>query len=126
MIATYETDLLCRRPDANGDYMLGAGDVGFATGQEAMRLVLDTRIRSCAGEWWEGDDDAIPWMTEIIGALIPENRLEEIDLLIVARIQDTVGVLDVSNVESSLVNRKYQFSCTVATVYGDVPLEVSI
>lgn len=125
MQATYETELRCRRLDENGDVMFGAGDAGFVYGLEAMVQVLKTRIASIAGEWWEGDDEStIPWMTEIVGEMLPAGRDEEISLMIVDRITDTVGVLDVEDVECEVVDRHLRFSCTANTVYGEVPVEV--
>ena len=125
MQATYETELRCRRLDENGDVMFGAGDAGFVYGLEAMALVLKSRIASNPGEWWEGDDDStIPWMTEIVGEMLPAGRDEEISLMIIDRITDTVGVLGVEDVECEVENRHLRFSCTVSTVYGEVPVEV--
>ena len=125
MEATYETDLKYRRFDKDGDVTFGAGDAGFVYGVDAMAQVLKTRIASIAGEWWEGDDEStIPWMTEIIGEMVPEGRAEEISLMIIDRITDTVNVLDVQDVEYAIENRKFRFSCMVNTVYGQVPMEV--
>lgn len=124
MNATYETQLLCRAVDENGDMVFGAGDAGFVNGAEAMDQVIKTRLAAGAGEWWEGDDTAIPWFSEVLGSMIRENRVSEIDLLVVNRLLDTVGVTGVDNIQSSITGRQYHFSCTAHTVHGDV--EVSI
>lgn len=125
MNAAYETNLVVRATDANGDMIIGIGDSVLITGREAMSQVIRTRLAAGNGEWWEGDAGAIPWHTDVIGAMLRENRLRELDLMVVNRIMDTVGVTGVDDVRSSIANRTYHFSCTVHTVYGDVTAEVT-
>ena len=125
MQAQYETQLLYRRMDEDGDIVFGAPGNGFIDGQNAMLQVLKTRIAACEGEWWEGDDTAIPWFTDVLGSMSIQDVIDEIDLMVVNRIMDTVGVNSVSDINSYVENRVYHFSCKVSTVYGEVDLEVS-
>lgn len=126
MIAQYTTNLKYRRLDENDDMMFGHGDADFLYGLEAMRQVIQTRLKAVRDEWWEGDPTALPWTTEIIGARTSQFQKDEIDLMIIERLMDTVGVNSVSDIESSFYNRHYSFSCKVQTVYGETTGEVSI
>lgn len=125
MLSTYDTQLIYRAEDENGDMVFGAGDAGFIDGSDAMSQVLKTRLAAGDGEWWEGDSGAIPWFTDILGSMIRDGRKADIDLLVIARITDTVNVTGVADIKSEIVNRQYRFRCTVHTVYGDVTAEVS-
>lgn len=125
MNATYATQLVYRREDENGDMVFGAGEEGFIEADKAMSQVLKTRLAAGAGEWWEGDDTAIPWFTGVLGSMCREGRKDEIDLLVINRIMDTVNVIGIDDIKSEIVNRQYRFSATVHTVYGDVTAEVN-
>lgn len=124
MIAQYETQLKYRKVDENGDMLFGGGAADFIEGAAAMEQVIKTRLAAAEGEWWEGDDGALPWFTEIIGNTLTPDKVAEIDLMVIGRIMDTVGVNSVSDIDSGVENRKYHFSCIAHTIYGDVPVEV--
>lgn len=126
MESTYETNLMYRKRDANGDMIWGHGSNDYLTGLEAMAEVIRSRLQAIRGEWWEGDETALPYYDEIITAYQTEQNRAIIDLMIIERIMDTRGVLSVENVSSSLENRKYVFKCDVNTVYGTTPAEVTL
>ena len=126
MQAQYETKLIYRKLDENGDYVWGNGMNDMLSGQDAMRQVIQTRLRAIQGEWWEGDSTALPYFTEMIGAPANMTRIRKTDLLIIARLMDTIRVTNVTDFESSYQNRGYQCSCNVHTVYGNITAEVSL
>lgn len=127
MLAQYETQLKYRKIDENGDMVFGeTGDSGFLESSEAMAQVLKTRLAACEDEWWEDDPGALPWFTEILGSMVSQGRVDEIDLMVIERIMSTVGVNSVSNIESYVKDRHYYFTCTAHTVHGDVPVEVNV
>lgn len=126
MLAQYETQLKYRKMGKDGDAVFGSEGSVFLEGAEAMAQVLKTRLAACEGEWWEGDDGALPWFTGILGSMVAKGRVDEIDLMVVDRIMSTVGVNSVSNIVSGVKDRHYSFTCTAHTVYGDVPVEVSV
>ena len=126
MIAQYNTQLKYRRVVENGDMVFGTGSSDFKEGADAMEQVLKTRLGACENEWWEGDPGAIPWFSEVLGRMVTQEQIDEIDLLIIDRIMDTVGVNSVSGIESGVEDRHYHFTCTAHTVHGDVPVEVNI
>lgn len=125
MDAQYETQLKYRRLDDGDDMLFGANGTGFLEGLPAMRQVLQTRLRAIAGEWWEGDDGALPYMTEYVGAIPTQAKRNALDLMVVERILDTRGVISVDNIKSGYSNRHYHFTCDVSTVYGTTQAEVS-
>lgn len=127
MKAQYETNLVCRAMDEDGDMRFGEGQNGQLHTLDAMKQVLKTRLGAVAGEWWEGDEGAIPYFDgNVLGAIANDKTKDAIDLLVINRIMDTVGVTGVSNVESSIENRRYHFTCSVQTVYGTTTAEVSL
>lgn len=120
----YETQLKYRRMDEDGDMLFGHGEQDFKTDLEAISQVIKTRLAAVEDEWWEGDIGALPYFTEILGMASTEENRAAVDLMIINRIMDTVGVLSVSDVESSTENRHYRFACKVQTVYGETAAEV--
>lgn len=126
MLAQYTTNLKYRKLDENGDMIFGHGDNDFLYGLEAMAQVVQTRLKAIYQEWWEGDETALPWFTDILGARAFSLKKDEIDLMVIERLMDTIGVVSVSDIESSFSNRHYSFSCKVQTVYGETTAEVSI
>ena len=126
MLAQYTTNLKYRKLDENGDMIFGHGDNDFLYGLEAMAQVVQTRLKAIYQEWWEGDETALPWFTDILGARASSLKKDEVDLMVIERLMDTIGVVSVSDIESSFSNRHYSFSCKVQTVYGETTAEVSI
>ena len=121
--AKYTENLTYRKLDENGDYMIGVqGEM--LTGLQAIAQAIKTRLREIRGEWWEGGDGtALPYFYGILGQKgITKAAL---DLQVIARIMDTVGVINVFDIASTLVGRKYSFSCKVRTVYGTTTAEVT-
>lgn len=126
MRAQYSTQLKYRKRDAKGDYCFGHGDDDFLYGLDAMKQVIQTRLAAIYGEWWEGDPTAIPYYPDVLGVPATGANKDAIDLMIIQRIMDTVGVNGVGNVTSSYDGRHYSFSCTVNTVYGETYAEVNL
>ena len=126
MIAQYETNLTFRRQDENGDMMFGLPPGhSHAQSLEAMGMVIRSRLAAVENEWWEGDPGALPYYTDIIGGPGSAQNIDMIDLMIVERIMNTVGVIGVSDVVSSFKNRHYSFACKVKTIYGTTKAEVT-
>jgi hypothetical protein len=109
-----------RRLDANDDPERGQGRANFATDLEAVCQAILTRLRLFEGEWFENILEGLPLWTEILGS--SGNNKEVIDRLIQERIAGTKFVLSVGNVQSSLINRAYSFTCLVNTYFGTVTI----
>ena len=86
--------MILRPVDSNGDVLpvLSSGDL--LRGAEAVAQLVRDRLTLFIGEWWEN-------CSEIAGY-----------------IRGTPGVLDVVNIQVSVVGRKINMSCTVHTEYG--------
>lgn len=125
MKAQYDMQLKYRALDANGDMLFGRGDSDFLSGLQAMGQVLKTRLAAIDGEWWEGDPHALPYYTDILGTAATKKNQDAIDLMVINRIMDTVGVIGVSDVKSTIQNRSYHFECNVQTIYGITTAEVN-
>lgn len=126
MQAKYETDLIVRKVDEDGDMIWGHGKLDYLQGLEAMAQVIRYRLAAIQGEWWEGDATALPYYSDFLTAYQTDENRARIDLMIIERILDTRGVLSVSDVSSSMKNRKYNFKANVLTVYGITKAEVSL
>ena len=125
MLSNYETNLKYRKIDEEKDeWIFGHGEQDFLHGIDAMRQVIVTRLKAIAGEWWEGDATAIPYFDDVLAAPATSRQKDIIDLYIIERITDTIGVLSVKNIESEIVDRKYSFSCVVQTIYGETSVGV--
>ena len=126
MIAQYTTNLKYRKLNENGDMLFGHGGNDFLYGLDAMAQVVMTRLKAIRNEWWEGDETALPWFTDILGARAGQFKKDEVDLMIIERLMDTIGVISVSDIESAYTNRQYMFRCKVQTVYGETTGEIAI
>lgn len=122
MAVQYTESVKYRKLDSEGDYTFGHSNE-FLEGLEALTQAIKTRLKVIRGEWWEGDDTALPYMTEILGKANGDKN--KLDLMVIHRITDTVGVLSVTDVKSSILGRAYSFSCKVKTVYGTTTIEVN-
>lgn len=123
MATQYTNGIKYRKLDENGDYMIGRANE-FHEGLEAMAQAIKTRLKAIQGEWWEGDSTALPFMSEIIGTTRKDKS--QLDLMVIHRITDTIGVISVENIKSSLEGRTYSFSCDVKTIYGNTSIEVNV
>lgn len=110
-----------RKLDANGDMVFGGNSKDFLKGRDATIQAIKTRLRLLKGEWWENTDAGFPLFQDVLGKrdeLKVKNRIVE-------RIQQTEGVLSVSNVNAEFLNRKLSFTCSISTVYGDATFSYS-
>jgi len=120
--ADYLNSMTYRKLDENGDYMLGVQG-NMLSGLDAITQAIKTRLRTVYGEWFQGDPTALDYFGGILGQKTISN--DALDLDVINRIMDTIGVLSVYGIQSSLVGRVYRFSCNVKTVYGDTTAEVT-
>lgn len=110
-----------RKLDENGDMTFGGNSKDFLKGLDATIQAIKTRLRLLKGEWWENADTGFPLFQDVLGKrdeLKVKNRIVE-------RIQQTEGVLSVSNVNAEFLNRKLSFTCMVSTIYGDATFSYS-
>lgn len=98
----------------------------FLEGVDAVGQAIATRLRLLLGEWWENTEDGLPLFQEILGLFRPENEVEDVDLIISERINDTEGVTEILSFDSqySQGTRTYSAKCSVQTVYGVVDISI--
>lgn len=104
-----------RALDEDGDMTFGGNNKNFLKDIKAVIQAIKTRIKLLKGEWWENTEEGFPLFQDILGnydELKIKNRIVE-------RIQQTQGVLSVTNIDIEYKNRKLNFKCNVSTIYGD-------
>ena len=112
-----------RRLSSTGDYSFGFGNTSFVTDLEAVRQAIDTKLKLLQGEYWEDQNDGLPFFQQIAG----NTDKDTIDLLVRQRILETPNVTGIQTFSSSIgTNRKYTASVSVNTAYGTVTTGVNL
>lgn len=113
-----------RQLDANHDPIWGQGTASYVSDTDAVALMIDTRLLLFQGEWWADLQEGLPLWQEILGVGVGQAQQAAISLLIQERILKTPYVTGVSNVQFSFNSnaRSYQFSCSVTTQFGVIPV----
>jgi len=115
--------MLYRRLDGSDDYSLGNG---FLRGVEAVAQAIKTNLRLLKGEWWEDTSKGLPLFESILGRIGSYEDIRAVDLIIKDQILSTKGVVSIKALKSACLNRRYSFSCTINTEFGEVVLEESL
>ena len=108
--------------DADGDYQFGKGQQHYTYGVYAVAQAIKTRLLLLKKEWWEDLEDGLPLFQDILGKQGTKDNLYITDTLIKERIIGTPNVLNITDFSSTYENRKYSFSCTVNTKFGELKL----
>lgn len=98
-----------RALDANGDYQIG---VFLSNSPATVAQAVVTRLNLWTGEFFMNTDDGTPYYQDILG------RNTNYDLEIQSRILGTIGVLEITDYSSTIVNRALSVNCTINTIYG--------
>jgi hypothetical protein len=110
-----------RRLDANGDYLIGAGQANFwIDNVEAVAQSIQTRLLLWEGEWFLDNTNGTPWSQEVLGYGTTAIR----DQVLKARILETPGVTSIVSFDSSLnpTTRKYTVQGQVLTKFSTQPV----
>ena len=110
--------MIMRPVDSNGDVMpvLSSGDL--LRGAEAVAQLVRDRLTLFIGEWWENSSVGFWILERFQYQRITEQNASGLCSEIAGYIRGTPGVLDVINIQVSVVGRKINMSCTVHTEYG--------
>jgi hypothetical protein len=100
----------------------GNGQNCFLSDAAAVAQIIAQRLKLYQGEWWENLTDGLPLFQSILGSSGSQRNIQVVVGLISQRITGTVGVTGISAFTASYQNRKFQFSCTVETIFGQVYL----
>ena len=98
-----------RSLDVNGDYQLG---VFLVNSPATVAQAVMTRLNLWQGEFFMDTTDGTPYYQDILG------RNTNYDLEIQDRILGTIGVLEITDYSSSVINRALAISCSINTIYG--------
>lgn len=110
--------------DQNGDYSFGKGQQDLTYGVYAVKQAIQTRLGLLKKEWWENIDDGLPLFQDILGSPGASNNLVIVDNIIKERIIKTQNVVSISNFKSDYEQRKYTFSCSVLSKFGEINFDM--
>jgi hypothetical protein len=113
-----------RQLTSDNDYTFGAGQLNFLIDSPAaVAQAVLTSLLLFLGEWYLNTDDGTPYFESALG----KHSQEMADAMIIARISQVQGVVDVRNLVSAVDpnTRAYRvLSATINTIYGVTELEV--
>lgn len=110
-----------RKLDAGGDMVFGFGQQCFLIDSaEAVAQLISTRLKLATGEWFLDLSEGTPFSTQILGR-VPQSIA---DAAIKARVLGTQGVTGILSFQSSLADRRYSATMSVATAFGTTPVSV--
>lgn len=110
-----------RREDENGDYTFGQGDNAFLVNSpETVRQAILTRLELWQGEWFLNTQEGTPYQQSVVG----KQQADVASLAIRDRISRTPGVRSILSSGSTFDGntRRFTFTATVDTVYGQITL----
>jgi len=111
-----------RKLDANGDYLFGQANSFYVDEPEGVAQAILTRLLLWAGEWFLDTTEGTDYYNEILGYGTQGSRDAEVR----RRILETPGVSDIVLYSSSVVNRKFNVSCTVSTQFGTATVTATL
>lgn len=118
--------MIYRKIDSNGDYVFGQNMDGFYSGTKACAQAIYTSLKLFQGEWWEDQQDGLPFFQHIVGQSGTREHVRGADMLIQERILGVEGVIAISSFESNYDSAKRTYTiqnATVQTQFGDVILK---
>jgi hypothetical protein len=112
-----------RALDENHDFQFGRGKQSYKSDLDALKQSINTRLHQWKGNCFFATYDGVDWNNELdIGTKVA------LDLDIKRVILQTGGVLRISGYTSTLdtVTRAVSVSCTISTIYGDLPYQETL
>lgn len=98
-----------RRLDDNHDWTFGRGRASYASGADALRQCLITRLRSLHGDWFLNPDSGVRWFDY----LAKNADLRALEAEIKGVVLDTDGVQEISAFALSLNHDTRHFSLSL-------------
>ena len=110
--------MIMRPVDDNGDVfpVLSSGDL--LRGAEGVAQLVRDRLTLFIGEWWENSSVGFWILERFQYSRVTEQNASGLYSEIAGYIRGTPGVLDIVNIQVSVIERKINMSCTVNTEYG--------
>lgn len=102
-----------RRNTAAGDWSYGRGLADYATGEDAIRQNLVTRIKSFANDWFLDTEAEIDWF-DLLGRKGTQDEIKrELERVAIA----TEGVVRVDKIELTKTSRTATITMQVTTIF---------
>ena len=103
-----------RTLDENGDMTFGKGLNNYSRDQNSIKLDVKTRLNMWLGDCFFATDQGIDW----VNRLGSKDQKELLEQDIKLTILQTEGVTEILNLSVSVVDRKFNASYTINTVYS--------
>ncbi|MDR0454706.1 MAG: hypothetical protein LBH05_07850 [Deferribacteraceae bacterium] len=97
----------------SGDWTFGQGAANYATGGEAVRQLIITRLKSFKYDWFLDMSAGIDW----IGIFGNKNTMGIIRREVWRVIRDTEGIRDIKDISINVIDRKATITVSVVTAY---------
>lgn len=107
--------MIFRQLTSGGDWLFGQGISGYATDEKAIELNVRTRLLSWKGNWFQGLNDFVDWLSRLDKGQ-EANLSQEIQNVIL----QSFGVVSIKNFVASLdrTTRAYRAEMTIETIFG--------
>jgi len=109
-----------RALDSNWDPLQGNGQACFLSDLAAMVQIIRSRLLLFQGEWFLDLNDGLPMFNGILGSQANARGLQAITNMITSRLKTTKYVVEVNDVSSAYVSRRFYYSSQVQTQFGTV------
>ena len=115
--------MLYRPVDSEGDILPIVTPGDLVRDAKAVAQLIYDRLELLYGTWWEDPE----WGNEIL-EMMRESRITEADgdalaAYITSYIMETPGVVDVSEIDYSVADRRFSYSCLAETESGSEIIE---
>jgi hypothetical protein len=107
----------------DGDMSYGHGNADFLIDQAAAAQAISTHIKWLFNEWWEQQGVGLPMFQSILTHGAQQNK---VDLLLSDWIKRLDFVTGIQSLTSQIIERQYQMSCVVSTIYGQTMVNYPI
>ncbi len=112
--------MIYRKLTPSGDYTFGLNAQGFYSSADAVKQAIFTSLKLFEGEWWEDQSQGFPLVQNILGVIVTPKNQQGVDAIVQKAISNVQGVQSIENFTSTFAKGRYQFSCDVVTIYGQV------
>ena len=110
--------MIIRPTDASGDILPVLSSSAMLSGPEVVAQLVRYRLSLLRGEWWENPEWGFFVLETLQSSRLTEAETAAVSAQISAYIRETPGVLEVENVQFSVVGRQLNYSCDVRTEGG--------
>ena len=111
--------MILRPVDASGDILPVLSAEDLLSGAEAVARLVEYRLNLFSGEWWENPAWGCTLLEQMREPRLTGADAQRISSYLSSYVRETQGVRDVEDVAYTLSDRRFSWSCTVRTEYGD-------